>query len=146
MSKKQVTLLNKLSYRKIRNVAQLLNNEDSIDLHWKQLAAMYDRYEPRHISAFQAAKNPAESLLDDLGCRNVPVDDVYSKLKQMGHRQAMAILEEDGVCVCVRVVCVCVYVCVSCVCVCVCVCVVCACVCSVCVCVCVCARVRVVYD
>lgn len=106
MSKNEAKLLNKLSYGKIRNVAQLLNNEASIDLHWKQLAAMYDRYEPRHISAFQAERNPAECLLQDLSCRNVPVDDVYSKLKQMGHRQAMALLREEGTarvrCLCVR--------------------------------------------
>ena len=95
MSKKQVKL-NELSYGKIRNVAQLLTNEDSIDLHWKELAAKYDRYQPRHISAFQAAKNPAEALLQDLGFRNVPVDDVYSKLQQMGHKQAMSVLANDG--------------------------------------------------
>ena len=95
MSKKQVKL-NELSYGKIRNVAQLLTNDDSIDLHWKELAAMYDRYQPRHISAFQAAKNPAEALLQDLCYRNVPVDDVYSKLRRMGHKQAMSVLADDG--------------------------------------------------
>ena len=105
MSKKQVKLLNELSYGKIRNMAQLLTNDDSIDLHWKELAAKYEFYTVDRVHMFMAAKDPAEALLQDLCFRNVPVDDVYSKLRQMGHKQAMSVLADDGresigLCVC----------------------------------------------
>lgn len=83
-----------LPHETFDELCSVLGKETTINWEKVMTEGFPSLYSPKHVEEIRQKRSPADALLNDLSAREVPLEDLYLALREIGNKRAVSIIDK----------------------------------------------------
>ena len=94
-----------LPHETFDELCSVLGKETTINWEKVMTEGFPSLYSPKHVEEIRQKRSPADALLNDLSAREVPLEDLYLALREIGNKRAVSIIDKGNQLSCLYALC-----------------------------------------